>query len=371
MSLPEQTPTFLPDWQSAELAAVAHMRSIGFIDAQKTQDGADGGIDVESSEAAAQVKFYANPVGRPDIQRLLGAAHEYRIPVFYSTGGYTKEAMQYANRAGVALFKMDPYGLAEPCSEPADVLTAPDQVQERQERLEELKAVRYRYAAASFKQDVELYAEFGRQVKLSDDHSPLFTHVLSDLERAVQSFWDAVEQHQFESADRLFQEINNRIGFLAVCADPELPRQYESFEQAVSNGWSLGIETDSEPLLYRISSGALELNELVLKYRETCRLYLHYEDDYSPYLDIDLQADSCMLLSLAIDQSILSEELLIQLTHSVRVGVHRVHNEAIQAFKRLANSYNLSRNEIPTRVIAGKLRVDALAGRILRQLDAS
>jgi len=82
----EQTPTrtFLVDWHAAELAAVEHMRTLGFIDAQATAPGADGGIDAQSNEAAAQVKFYANPIGRPEIQRLRGAAHEYRLALFYS-----------------------------------------------------------------------------------------------------------------------------------------------------------------------------------------------------------------------------------------------------------------------------------------------
>jgi hypothetical protein len=66
------SPTFLSDWQAAEIAAVDHMRVLGFIDARPIWAGADGGIDAQGSEAAAQVKFYANPVGRPEIQRLRG-----------------------------------------------------------------------------------------------------------------------------------------------------------------------------------------------------------------------------------------------------------------------------------------------------------
>jgi hypothetical protein len=79
---------FIADWQAAELAAAAHLRGVGFVDAVTTSAGADGGIDVQSAEAAAQVEFYATPVGPPDVQRLKGAAHDYRMAVFYSTGGY-------------------------------------------------------------------------------------------------------------------------------------------------------------------------------------------------------------------------------------------------------------------------------------------
>ncbi|MFF2773154.1 restriction endonuclease, partial [Streptomyces bacillaris] len=176
MSDPEPPLAFLLDWQAAELAAAEHLKSLGFIDAQRTQSGADGGIDVESSEAAAQVKFYANPVGRPDVQRLRGAAHGYRIAVFYSTGGYTKEAVEYADQASVALFFMDPYGRAESLSQLASVLTESELVQDRRERLEELKAVRYRFAAASFERDLRLYEQFYRLAPMSPEETPAYEH---------------------------------------------------------------------------------------------------------------------------------------------------------------------------------------------------
>ncbi|WP_454340073.1 restriction endonuclease [Streptomyces ambofaciens] len=59
-------------WQDAELAAVDHMRSIGFVEAQVTGSGADGGIDVIAHDAIAQVKHYGQPIGVGPIRELRG-----------------------------------------------------------------------------------------------------------------------------------------------------------------------------------------------------------------------------------------------------------------------------------------------------------
>ena len=53
--------------QDAEDAAADWMRYLGFPDACRTPDGADGGIDVTSSRGVAQVKLEGKPTGRPSI----------------------------------------------------------------------------------------------------------------------------------------------------------------------------------------------------------------------------------------------------------------------------------------------------------------
>src|SRR5699024_214113 len=198
MNTTESRPTLLLDWQEAEAAAAEHMKFLGFIDAQRTSSGADGGIDVESSEAAAQVKFHASPVGRPDIQRLRGAAHEYRIGIFYSTGGYTREATHYADEAGVALFQMNLYGQAEATSQQATLLAESEHMGERRERLEKFKVFRYQLAAISFQHDLHLYAQFNSQVSLSPEESGLYLHVASALEQSLLNFETAVNSREFE-----------------------------------------------------------------------------------------------------------------------------------------------------------------------------
>lgn len=109
--------------QDFEIAARDWMRSWGFGDAEVTVHGADGGIDVESSRALAQVKAHMVPVGRPDVQQLRGAAHGRRDAIFFSLMDYTPQAVTFANEAGVALFRFTGYdGTAEPMNPRATAL---------------------------------------------------------------------------------------------------------------------------------------------------------------------------------------------------------------------------------------------------------
>ena len=91
-------------WQAAETLALSHMLSLGFDDAALTGSGADGGIDVVSSDAIAQVKFYSSPIGIAEVQRLRGTAVLHAQVLFYSNSGYTTSAKKFALDSGVALF---------------------------------------------------------------------------------------------------------------------------------------------------------------------------------------------------------------------------------------------------------------------------
>lgn len=96
-----------PDWKLAEEFASNHLRSLGFMDAQCTPVGADGGFDVAGRGVVAQVKYWTSTVGRPDIQRLVGANRHGATAVFYSRAGYARSAIDYASHTGVALFQID------------------------------------------------------------------------------------------------------------------------------------------------------------------------------------------------------------------------------------------------------------------------
>lgn len=99
------------DAREFELIAMSWMQFWGEHDAVATQFSGDGGVDVLSSNFGAQVKFYSNkPVGRPEVQALVGAAAGHGVrPVFfaYSTG-YTSEALQWAQDMDVACFTFLP-----------------------------------------------------------------------------------------------------------------------------------------------------------------------------------------------------------------------------------------------------------------------
>lgn len=99
----------VPSFEAAEKLAAQHMRTLGFPDAKVTPRGADGGIDVTSSRAIAQVKWHSAPTGRPDIQKLYGARgrrHHLKM-LFFSASGYTARAVECADELEVALFTID------------------------------------------------------------------------------------------------------------------------------------------------------------------------------------------------------------------------------------------------------------------------
>ena len=99
------------------------MRHLGFGDARCTAAGTDGGVDVRSREAVAQVKAQLTPVGRPELQALYGIARsEGRRPLFFSLMSYTAAARGWADEVGMALFRFDHAGMVEPVNAAAEEL---------------------------------------------------------------------------------------------------------------------------------------------------------------------------------------------------------------------------------------------------------
>lgn len=96
----------------AELIAAETMRNWGYLDAVASPVGADGGIDVHSRHAIAQVKWKGAVVGRPDCQRLVGArgTDTSKALLFFAASGYSKGAIEYADQVGMSLFTYDPTG---------------------------------------------------------------------------------------------------------------------------------------------------------------------------------------------------------------------------------------------------------------------
>jgi hypothetical protein len=109
----------------AEQVAAEWMRHLGFGDARCTGSGTDGGVDVRSREAVAQVKAQLTPVGRPELQALYGVARsEGRRPLFFSLMSYTAAALAWADEVGMALFRFDHAGMVEPVNATAGTLLA-------------------------------------------------------------------------------------------------------------------------------------------------------------------------------------------------------------------------------------------------------
>ena len=94
-------------WQEAEVVACDWMRRNGYRDAALTQPGIDGGIDVTSKKAIAQVKHHAKPVGLAEMQRLSGIAQSTgRKALFFSTAGYTPRAKEWARNHGIEMYRL-------------------------------------------------------------------------------------------------------------------------------------------------------------------------------------------------------------------------------------------------------------------------
>jgi hypothetical protein len=115
---PEASPTapILPVWlpsprmlkghRAAEAYAGEVLEALGFSKVRTTSVGPDGGIDIVSDQAVAQVKMEALPTGRDRLQALFGAATvEGKYAVFFSLAGYTAPAIAWADKAGVALLE--------------------------------------------------------------------------------------------------------------------------------------------------------------------------------------------------------------------------------------------------------------------------
>ncbi|TCB94466.1 hypothetical protein E0H26_21380 [Micromonospora zingiberis] len=103
----EPLPQAIDSWQKAESNAADWMRYWGFADARVTEGGADSGVDVWSRAALAQVKCEAVQVGRPVLQRLVGArGRDVDKALFvFSGAGFSSPAVEYANEMDICLFK--------------------------------------------------------------------------------------------------------------------------------------------------------------------------------------------------------------------------------------------------------------------------
>lgn len=106
----------------AERLAADHMTYLGYAGAAVTPPGPDGGLDAVAVGAAAQVKFHAVPTGSADIQRLYGAAADFKDRLFYATA-YTAQAVAVADQRSIALFQFDSDGLVVAVNDTAHALS--------------------------------------------------------------------------------------------------------------------------------------------------------------------------------------------------------------------------------------------------------
>lgn len=103
--------------REAELYAAEVLRAVGFVDADVTPVGPDGGVDVLGSRVVAQVKMEAVPARALVLQALAGiAAVDGKLGAFFSSAGYTSDALAGGERAQMALFGFHLNGELQPLS---------------------------------------------------------------------------------------------------------------------------------------------------------------------------------------------------------------------------------------------------------------
>lgn len=101
----------------AERYARDYLVHLGYTDARVTGAGPDGGVDVQSSRAVAQVKMEAVKSGAPYVQALFGIAALRGVTgIFFSLAGYTTKAVEFADQAGLLLFQFMFDGSVAPAS---------------------------------------------------------------------------------------------------------------------------------------------------------------------------------------------------------------------------------------------------------------
>lgn len=106
--------------REAEEIACHWLRYFGFDDVQLTPEGNDGGVDIEGKQVVAQVKAEMKPVGRPYLQALYGIASlDSKQAIFFALSGFTPHAIEWAEKAAIALFCFNHSGEPEPANDAA------------------------------------------------------------------------------------------------------------------------------------------------------------------------------------------------------------------------------------------------------------
>lgn len=106
--------------RDAEIAVAAWLDRLGERHVRLGPGVADSGKDVESETIVAQVKAGRTPTGRPVIQQIFGVATlEQKTAMVFSVAPYTTEAEEWAEAAGVALFRLEHRGRVRPVNRKA------------------------------------------------------------------------------------------------------------------------------------------------------------------------------------------------------------------------------------------------------------
>lgn len=95
--------------KEAEEFVTGLLKYFGLEGTRATRYSKDGGVDVESHQLVVQVKHQVAPVGVKVVREIYGvaASHEKKAAVF-AKSGFTREAIDFAEKTGVLLYSYTP-----------------------------------------------------------------------------------------------------------------------------------------------------------------------------------------------------------------------------------------------------------------------
>lgn len=131
-------PKLIRSFEDAESATAEWLRFYGYVDVVVVGGAGDGGVDVRGIDILAQVKAEVGKVGRPVVQQTYGISRlESKRAAVFSLGGFTEEAIAWANDAEVGLFTFDLVGEPQPLNAAARDMAINAGSDERRIRLRE------------------------------------------------------------------------------------------------------------------------------------------------------------------------------------------------------------------------------------------
>lgn len=224
-------PQGLRNWEDAERLGLALMLYLGFADAKLTAKGADAGIDVAARDACCQVKHWVGPVGRRELQQLVGASFG-RTTVFLASS-YSAHAIAYADAARVGLFALNPTARVLVANAEATVLASRPQ---HAPMTEEQSAITTRHSRAMSDFDVIcvsfdsfsalLLASAGTTRRSRKDASRRLARIsqwLKNFEGANSRLVVAARTGSNPKAERALSEMENAVRTLAHEMNLRLP----------------------------------------------------------------------------------------------------------------------------------------------------
>lgn len=219
------TESMITSWAEAEMAAAAHMRSLGFTDAKITKRGADKGIDVLASSGSAQVKHMRKPVGSPTVQQFIGAAAPNSVALIYSLAGFTAQAIEIAAETDVALFAYTVEETFAPKNRHAQLLVDIGYVDYT---LDSQSAVFQKLVGAVGTYLMEAYSYAGNVVSAASGSSVIpLRHRLQEIQRQISAYGDDVDTTQLRSEFATIQDSQRRLLYLTeVFSDWDSTREF-------------------------------------------------------------------------------------------------------------------------------------------------